>query len=363
VLLRLFGKVASPISILPRGGGVKAEHGWSNGVRALQLISAGDVRLVDAVVPTPRAGQALVKVRRAGICATDRELVSGALQDSPARLVPGHEIGGVIAATNGGHALGTRVVVVSEITCNGCDRGDGLGWPVPHLGELGFDHDGGWADVVVANDEQCLAVPESIPDELVPMIEPLLCPAGALDSVAGAVAGARVAVIGSGVAAANFVQAALWLGATSVTAFISRADRAPLFEAIAGRHRGAVDVIGSAADRQPEVDAASFDVVVDSVGTERAVETTIHLARRGATLVWYGLRDEQVRISTRQIVLKNLNVVGRTNPDRAMWPRVIAAVVEGTLHLLPPDRVLRPGDVPAYLGGKAGDVKAVIDFS
>jgi threonine dehydrogenase-like Zn-dependent dehydrogenase len=324
-------------------------------MRALRLTAAGEVELVETERPRPRAGQTLVRVGFAGICGTDRELASRGLA-RPDDLIPGHEIGGTVVETDdprfGRH---DRIVVDSVLHCPGCSRGRALGWPEPHDGELGLDHDGGWAEYVVVDNERCLPLPVDVAASEAPLIEPLVGPVGALLSIREVVAGARVAVLGSGVAALHFCQAARWLEASEVVAYISHPERRDRFTSIGRAEVRPAAEAGLGKDR--------FDVVVDAVGMPDTFGRSVEAAKAKGFLVWYGLRAETATLSVRRIVLENLNVLGRTNPPAATWEIVLGAIARHELRVDEMvDRVLGPDEVPAVLAGPSGVFKAVIAF-
>src|SRR4030042_5274755 len=70
-------------------------------------------------VPTLQPGEALVRVRLAGICATDLELLRGYY---PYAGIPGHEfVGEICAAPGAPQRVGQRVVGEINIVCGDCD--------------------------------------------------------------------------------------------------------------------------------------------------------------------------------------------------------------------------------------------------
>ena len=70
--------------------------------------------LKEVALPEPSGGEALIRVRLAGICATDLELIRGYMNF---RGVLGHEFVGEVAGPETHPLLGRRVV--GEINC-GC---------------------------------------------------------------------------------------------------------------------------------------------------------------------------------------------------------------------------------------------------
>ena len=68
--------------------------------------------------PAAKPGEALIRIRLAGICSTDLELTRGYY---PFRGVPGHEfVGEVVAAVSAPEWVGRRVVGDINLTCGQC---------------------------------------------------------------------------------------------------------------------------------------------------------------------------------------------------------------------------------------------------
>ena len=86
-------------SIAARGGG------GAMPAIAVHPGRAGSVHLTELPRPAPGPGEALVRVRRVGVCGTDREIIGaeyGAPPPGTAELVLGHEVLGVVEATGPG---------------------------------------------------------------------------------------------------------------------------------------------------------------------------------------------------------------------------------------------------------------------
>src|SRR5208282_4942309 len=144
----------------------------------------GKLRLTEKPIPKLRAGWALVRVRLAGICNTDVEILSG-YHDFHG--TPGHEFVGEVVDLRGVSAairskwLGRRVTGEINIHCSAlgyrpvcdfCRRG-----LVTHcarrkvLGIVG--HDGAFAEYLTLPLENLHLVPRSISDEQAVFVEPL----------------------------------------------------------------------------------------------------------------------------------------------------------------------------------------------
>lgn len=161
--------------------------------------------LTDADMPSPKEGEVLVKVNRAGVCGSDLhfylhgQIGSVSLQE-PFRM--GHEFGGVIADTNGianAPAVGTRIAVDPAVPCGQCEYcKKGRSNICPHVKFTGFPpYKGAYAEYIPMPLECVFPIPDTIPDEQVPVVETLAVAVHAIE-LAPEVRGKTVAVIGAG---------------------------------------------------------------------------------------------------------------------------------------------------------------------
>ena len=83
-------------------------------MKTIQFTAKGEARLATLPVGDVPAGHALVRVKAAGLCHTDIDVLHARYGDGAFPLVPGHEYAGVveaIAADVAGLRIGTRVAV------------------------------------------------------------------------------------------------------------------------------------------------------------------------------------------------------------------------------------------------------------
>ncbi len=174
--------------------------------------------------PRPQPGQLLLRVRACGVCRTDLHVAEGELPDPKLPLVPGHEI--VCTVEEGGtrFAKGARVGVPwLGFTCGQCE------WCKSGRENLcdrarftGYQIDGGYAELTVADERYCFELPERYSDE---QAAPLLC-AGLIGYRSLRMAGdpRRLGLYGFGAAAHLVAQVAKAEG-REVYAFTSPGDR------------------------------------------------------------------------------------------------------------------------------------------
>lgn len=128
----------------------------------------------DLPVPEPVENEALIRVRLAGICNTDLELVRGYY---PFTGVLGHEFVGTVerAPTGHDHLEGERVVGEINAVCGDCEACDaGRGNHCERRTVLGIvGRDGAFAEYLTLPVENLHPVPETVPDEAAVFTEPL----------------------------------------------------------------------------------------------------------------------------------------------------------------------------------------------
>ncbi len=135
------------------------------------------LRQVELPSPEPGPGQVLISVAACGVCRTDLHIVDGELSEPKLPLVPGHQIVGAVAGVGEGaerFAPGDRVGVPwLGWTCGECRYcTSGRENLCDRARFTGYDIDGGYAELAVADERFCFPIPEGYPDE---QAAPLLC--------------------------------------------------------------------------------------------------------------------------------------------------------------------------------------------
>ncbi len=213
-------------------------------------IDAGPLRRIERENPQPGPGQIRVRVSCCGVCRTDLHLAEGDLSPRRGAVTPGHEIVGYVDALGAGarrFAIGDRIGVAwlasTDGSCRFCRRGDENLCTASTF--TGWDIDGGYADLCIADERFGYALPPEISDE---QAAPLLCAGiiGYRSLVAANVpVGGRLGVYGFGGSAHLTAQLALHLG-MRVHVLTRGSHNQELARALG------VDSVGEAADSPPE---------------------------------------------------------------------------------------------------------------
>jgi propanol-preferring alcohol dehydrogenase len=172
--------------------------------------------------PQPGPGEVLLQVAACAVCRTDLHILDGELDKPKLPLVQGHQIVGRVVEGGERFQPGERVGVPwlgwTDGTCRYCVSGrENL---CDRASFTGYDRDGGYAELAVADERFCFPLPDGYPDL---QAAPLLC-AGLIGyrtlSLAGD--GERLGIYGFGAAAHIICQVAVHQG-RRVFAF-TRAD-------------------------------------------------------------------------------------------------------------------------------------------
>jgi propanol-preferring alcohol dehydrogenase len=166
------------------------------------------LRLGDLPDPEPGPGEVLLEVAACGVCRTDLHILDGELDRPKLPLVLGHQIVGRVVAGGERFGAGERVGVPwlgwTDGDCRYCRSGrENL---CDHARFTGYDRDGGYAELTVADERFCFPLPDGYPDL---QAAPLLC-AGLIGYRALRLAGdgERLGIYGFGAAAHIVCQVA-----------------------------------------------------------------------------------------------------------------------------------------------------------
>jgi propanol-preferring alcohol dehydrogenase len=246
------------------------------------------LRLAELPDPEPGPGQVLLSVAACGVCRTDLHIVDGELSEPKLPLVPGHQIVGTVAGAGeraDRFALGERVGVPwlgwTDGTCRYCTSGrENL---CDQARFTGYDIDGGYAELAVADERFCFPLRSSMSDE---QAAPLLC-AGLIGYRALRLVGdaERIGFYGFGASAHILCQLAVHQG-RRVFVFTREGDREGQEFA---RSLGA-EWAGASGDAPPEeLDGAIVFAPVGSLMTD-----ALQVSAKGARIISAGIHMSDI---------------------------------------------------------------------
>ncbi len=348
-------------------------------MRAARWHARGDVRVEDVPIPTPRAGEVLLRVSWCGICGTDvEEYRDGPVvipverpneltgQQAPVTL--GHEFAGTVAAIGpgvAGLAVGDRVVPEICLSCGECfycRRGEYalcMSWAA-----IGFHGDGGLAEYARVPAGMCVRLPDAIADDEAAMIETTEVAVRAVRK-AGIRDGDTVAIVGDGAVGLITLQVARASGAATCLLVGHRQARLEL-----GLTLGADAVIDS---RDPDwrqqvltrTRGLGADAAIECGGRPEAIRDAITATRKGATIVLLAVIGVPIPVNTWPIVEGERTLVGSVQHHlEDDLPVAVDLIASGRVRVrplisrrIPLERVVEEGFAPATTGD---DIKLLV---
>ena len=323
-------------------------------MRALQLDADG-LRLVrNLPVPQLAPGEALLRVRLAGVCATDFELIRG--YKGGFKGILGHEfVGEVVAAPAEPAWLGRRVVGEINVGCGECflcRRGlDKHCRQRTSLGIIG--RNGAFADYTTLPIANLHEVPAGLADELAVFTEPLAAAFEMLEQVP-ILPGQRVYVLGDGRLG---LLCSLVLARTGCDLTVIGRHPAKL-ALLAGR---GLHTVLATAENLAALGRTPADIVVEATGARDGFADALRLLRPlGTLLLKSTYADTLPSFDLSQLVVDEMTIVGsRCGP----FPVALAALAGDEFDL----RALIAGDYPLddglaaiALAGQKGILKVLI---
>jgi alcohol dehydrogenase, propanol-preferring len=307
-------------------------------MRAIQVQQDLTIRASDVETPQPGQGEALVRVRAAGVCGTDLHIVDGMIKPDAYPMTLGHEAAGVVEQAGPGTALAadTRVAVFNKLFCGTCEQcllgRQNLCTVEP--GQLGFNRDGGDAEYVVAPERNLAVLPDAVDFATAAVLTCAGMTAVHATRMSGLQSGQTAVVNGIGGVGILVVQAAARAGAT-VIAVADSGDKADL----AAKH-GAADVVvlGQGDDYAALPEAVrsrtggrGADAFFELVGTSDTMTAGIRsLAPRGR-FVSTGYTDQSLNIHPIEFILSEARLVSTVAATRTDLNDAIAMAAAGSL--------------------------------
>ncbi|MCP4643776.1 MAG: alcohol dehydrogenase catalytic domain-containing protein [bacterium] len=307
-------------------------------MRQLVLTQPGTLELREVARPTPKPGEALIRIHHCGICGTDTMFYRGETiwgRDAYPKY-PGHELSGTVTALGKGVdalAVGDRVVAECTIGCGDCAYCKAGHYSVCQH-RLSFSN-GAMADYVSVPAKAVHPLPESVSLLHGALIEPVAVGCVAARKC-GPVFGRTVGVIGGGTIGLGALMTLNLSGAAKSCLIELRADRLA-----AARDVGATLAIDArtedtAAAVRAFTDGVGLDaIVVATAGTANTVPLALELAAPLATVSVVGLSGGQRSAIDADDLSEKETVLVGSHSSPGVWEDLIASVAAGRYDLAP----------------------------
>lgn len=316
-------------------------------MKALWLENQSLSYRADARSPEPPAGEALVRVRLAGICATDLELVRGYY---PFTGIPGHEFVGEIVRSPGfPNREGQRVVGEINAVCGKCDLC--LAGNETHCKQrtvLGISgRNGAFAEYLSLPIKNLHPIPREIPDEKAVFTEPLAAALEILEQI-HIRPSEQVLLVGAGRLGQLIAQVVALTGCN--------------LQVIA-RHTHQKEILSAnkiATLPENEVPDRKFDLVIEATGSPGGFELARRAVRPRGRLVLKSTYKGDIQINISAAVVDEITFIGsRCGP----FPPALRLLASGRVDPTPliEDRLpLSDGKMAFDLADKKGALKILL---
>ncbi|WP_373505415.1 zinc-binding alcohol dehydrogenase family protein [Aestuariivirga sp.] len=335
-------------------------------MRAVLCANPRELHLIERPVPVPGQGEALVRIRRIGVCGTDMHIWQGNQPYFAYPRVMGHELSGEIVEAPKGSSLkaGDHVYVVPYLHCGTCVACRvGRTNCCTSLKVLGVHIDGGMCEYM-AIPETHLFKAEGITLDEAAMVEFLAIGAHA---VARAKVGERqrVLVAGSGpigVGVALFAQ----LNGAEVTVIDGRADRL----AFATNTLKVAHAIALGPDDVEQMKTLThgefYHHVFDCTGSPKAMERGFAFVAHGGTYVLLSIVQGNISFSDPEFHKRETTLLSSRNAQLADFATVMTAMREGHVPTKAINTHRAPlwdvgTKMPEWISPEAGTVKGLLE--
>ena len=250
--------------------------------------------------PIPQKGEALIRVKLAGICNTDYEITKGYMGYVG---VLGHEFVGVVEEVNGDDQSWIGKRVVAEISwgcddpnCEWCAKKNYRHCPNRHTIGI-WKKDGCMAEYITLPTNILFEVPENVTDEQAVFVEPLAAACEITEQL-HIEPMSKVLVLGDGKLG---LTTALTLNAMNLDV------------TLVGKHQNKLDIAKAQGVKTELLESFSpkkFDVVVEATGSASGFEMSMSLTKPRGVLVLKSTVATGKELNLAPIVIDEITVLG-----------------------------------------------------
>lgn len=300
-------------------------------MKAIQIIEKGKVHTVDISKPVVKPGHILLKVAYVGFCGSDLNTFRGLnpLVDFP--IIPGHEIGAIIAELAAdvpvAFQVGMHATVNPYTNCGQCpaclnERANAC----EHNQTLGVQRDGAMAEYLLMPWEKVIVDDQLSLKELA-LVEPMSVGFHAVER-AQVIDNDTVLVFGCGMIGVGVIIRSVLRGAKVIVVDIS-ASKLTL-----ARRLGAQHCINSLTEnlhhRISQITGGKgADVVIEAVGRAETYVAAIEEAAYTGRVIYIGYSKQRITFDTQYFVKKELDIRGSRNAKPNDFKAVIAYLKKG----------------------------------
>jgi len=308
-------------------------------MKTLTLEEPGRIVLGDTPEPAEilASGQALVQVRRVGVCGTDIHAFNGNQPFFSYPRILGHELGvEVLAVASDVHSVepGDRCAIEPYLNCGkciACRRGKGN--CCSSLQVLGVHVDGGHRERFVVPAAK-LHQSRLLTFDQLALVETLGIGAHAVDRVQIG-PGEKALVIGTGPIGMAVIQFAQAAGAEVIAMDVNDARLAFCRDTLNVPHTVKATAANLAAELETLTNGDMPTAVFDATGNLKSMMASFNWSANGGRLIFVGLFQGDVTFNDPGFHRRELTLMGSRNARSADFPRIISLIESGAVDTTP----------------------------
>lgn len=265
--------------------------------------------------PTPNHGEALIKVRLAGICGTDLEMIQGYASYTG---VMGHEFVGEVVESANKELIGKRIVGEINVGCGKCQIcTTGLERHCSQRTVLGiYKRDGAFAQYLSLPERNLHVIPHSVSDEQAVFVEPLAA-AFEIEEQLHIEKDSKMAVLGDG-RLAQLIMRVLRITHPNIICFGRHANKLQLAEKLGIKTKTTIS----------SQDEHTFDVVIEATGSESGFLDTMRLAKPRGMVVLKSTIASKNKLDLTPVIVNEITFVGsRCGPFRPAIQALASGII------------------------------------
>ncbi|WP_276482004.1 zinc-binding alcohol dehydrogenase family protein [Paraflavitalea pollutisoli] len=296
-------------------------------MKSLICIAPGQFEYRDKEQPQPAPGQALIRIRRIGVCGTDLHAFEGTQPFFTYPRILGHELAGELVDTGGavGFEKGETVSFIPYFNCGTCIAcRNGKPNCCTNIKVCGVHVDGGMVEYLAVPADKLLHGEELGFDALA-LVEPLAIGAHGLRR-AGVEAGEFVLVVGAGPIGLGIIALANIAGAQVIALDVNEhrlsfcRNKLGVQYTINGAQE---DVV---ARLQAITNGDMPTVVVDATGNGKAINNAFQYMAHGARYVLVGLQKGDISFPHPEFHKREATLMSSRNATREDFEHVIRCI-------------------------------------
>jgi 2-desacetyl-2-hydroxyethyl bacteriochlorophyllide A dehydrogenase len=297
-------------------------------MNTLVCTEPGHFAYEDRPQPDAPDGQALLRIRRIGICGTDLHAFEGTQPFFNYPRVLGHELAGELMTPVPGFAPGEAVTFIPYFNCGTCIAcRAGLPNCCTTINVCGVHSDGGMAEYLSVPAGALVHGQGLSYDELA-LVEPLAIGAHGVRR-AGVRPDEFVLVVGAGPIGLGIMEFARIAGGQVITLDINKQRLAFCCEKLHVAH--AIDALSADVTEQLRAitNGDMPTVVIDATGSQRAIDNAFQYLAHGGRYVLVGLQKGEISFSHPEFHKREATLMSSRNATRADFEHVIASMKGG----------------------------------